>query len=322
MNKVKVKRVAGPFQNIPFENYIQSPIGLVPKDGGRKTRLIFHLSYPRSGGSVNAGIPVEYCKVQYPMFEDAVRLCIRAGKGCAIAKSDMSMAYRHLPLNRESWRWLIYKVYHPVTGKAWFFVEKNLCFGCSISCKIFQDFSDSVSFITSFVTGEPNVNYLDDYFFEALIKSMCNGQMSVFLDICNEIKFPVALEKTYWGTTLLTFLGLLLDTVNQVVCILVEKIQKVLNMVRFFINKKNQKVTVHQVQKLCRFLNFLCRCVIPGRAFLRHTYSLVSGNNLKPFHHVRVNNEVRLDLEMWNQFLLHPNIFCIPFMDMVELNAE
>ena len=45
MKEVQLKRVAGPFKEIPYEHYIQSPIGLVPKDSGTKTRLIFHLSY-------------------------------------------------------------------------------------------------------------------------------------------------------------------------------------------------------------------------------------------------------------------------------------
>ena len=44
MKEVKEKCYAGPYDNIPFEHFIQSPIGLVPKAGG-KTRLIFHLSY-------------------------------------------------------------------------------------------------------------------------------------------------------------------------------------------------------------------------------------------------------------------------------------
>ena len=47
MKEVKLKKYAGPFETIPYEYYIQSPIGLVPKDGGKNTRLIFHLSYPR-----------------------------------------------------------------------------------------------------------------------------------------------------------------------------------------------------------------------------------------------------------------------------------
>ena len=47
MKEVKEGRYAGPFESIPFDSYIQSPIGLVPKDGGKDTRLIFHLSYIR-----------------------------------------------------------------------------------------------------------------------------------------------------------------------------------------------------------------------------------------------------------------------------------
>ena len=63
MKEVQAKRYAGPFRDPPFEFFIQSPISLVPKDKGKKTRLIFHLSHPRrdrngkvATTSVNAGI--------------------------------------------------------------------------------------------------------------------------------------------------------------------------------------------------------------------------------------------------------------------------
>ena len=49
MKEVKLKRYAGPFKKPPFENFIHSPSGLVEKDGGKDTRLIFHLSYPKRG---------------------------------------------------------------------------------------------------------------------------------------------------------------------------------------------------------------------------------------------------------------------------------
>ena len=45
MKDVKQGRYAGPFDTILYNNYIQSPIGLVPKKGSDQTRLIFHLSY-------------------------------------------------------------------------------------------------------------------------------------------------------------------------------------------------------------------------------------------------------------------------------------
>ena len=80
MKEVKERRYAGPFETIPFDNYIQSPIGLVPKDNGTKTRLIFHLSFPRDpgkGSSVNGSTPKEFTSVSYPDFDDAVKLCIK-----------------------------------------------------------------------------------------------------------------------------------------------------------------------------------------------------------------------------------------------------
>ena len=42
MKEIKLGHVAGPYDDIPFDYFIQSPIGLVPKDNGLQTRLIFH----------------------------------------------------------------------------------------------------------------------------------------------------------------------------------------------------------------------------------------------------------------------------------------
>ena len=77
MKEVKNKRYAGPFSSIPFDTYMQSPIGLVPK-AGNKTRLIFHLSYLfKSGkGSVNSNTPEDICKVKYHYLDHAVQNCI------------------------------------------------------------------------------------------------------------------------------------------------------------------------------------------------------------------------------------------------------
>ena len=75
MKEVKAKRVAGPFNKVPFEHFAQSPIGLVPK-ANDQTRLIFHLSYNfKSDGlkSINHFIPKEKCMVKYRDLDYAVR---------------------------------------------------------------------------------------------------------------------------------------------------------------------------------------------------------------------------------------------------------
>lgn len=86
MKEVKLKQFAGPFDRPPFQHFIQSSLGLVPK-GEAGTRLIFHLSYPRGGDSVNSLTPKVMCTVSYKDLEHAIAMCLEAGKGCFVAKS-------------------------------------------------------------------------------------------------------------------------------------------------------------------------------------------------------------------------------------------
>ena len=72
---------------------------------------------------------------------------------------------------------------------------------------------------------------------------------------------------------------------------------------------------MNQLQKICGFLNFLGKCVIPGRAFTRRIYVYTSGDKLKPHHHIKINGEMRSDLQMWLTFLKHPSVYSRPFLD-------
>ena len=321
MKEVKDKRFAGPFklEELPFDNFIQSPIGLVPKDQGKKTRLIFHLSFPKTGDSVNSGIPKDLCKVQYSDFDQAVKRCLEEGINCRTAKSDMSMAFRNLPMSMESWPMLVLKAKHPESGIEYFFFDKCLSFGSSISCKHFQDFSDSVAHLVKYRTKKNVVNYLDDFFFAAMLAAICNWQVEQFLDICNLIKFPVSLEKTFWASTRLVFLGLLLDTEKQMVCIPWEKVERAKQLTQLFLSRK--KATVKEIQELCGYLNFLCKCVVPGRAFTMRLYSRVA-SNMKPHYHINITAEMKLDIGVWDKFLNRPDIFCRPFIDHLPLDAN
>ena len=318
MKEVELHRFAGPFNKPPFEHFIQSPIGLVLKDGGRETRLIFHLSHPRNKGmSVNANIPAEKCKVSYPDFNKAVHLCLKAGRFCFLGKADTRSAFRNLGISVKDFCLLLLKARSPFDGEYYWFVDKCLPFGSSISCYLFQEFSDSVAHIVKYKTGEDLVNYLDDYLFVALLKLLCNRQIEQFLHVCHMIRFPISIEKTYWGTTCMTFLGFLIDTINQTVSLPHEKIIKGQILIDGVLSNKSGKITIKQLQRITGFLNFLGRCIIPGRAFTRRLYAYLGGENtkLKPHHHIRLNREIRSDLELWNVFIRHPSVFCRPFLD-------
>ena len=324
MKEVELKRFAGPFKQIPFKNYIQSPISLVPKgEDGKDARLIFHLSYPRGRGiSVNQNTPPGKCKVIYPDFAKAIQLCLRAGKNCKIGKSDMRSTFRNLGILRLHWKYLVMKAESPIDGETYYFVDKCLPFGASISCAHFQEFSDDVAHIVRWRTQQDLVNYLDGYLFVALLKSWCDAQLQTFLDMCKEIWFLVSEEKMFWSDSVITFLGMLINSVNQIVSIPVEKIAKGKTLIENVLSKK--KLTLNQLQKICGFLNFLCRVVIPGRAFTRRLYRYTSGSHkLKPHHHLRINGEMRDDLRMWLRFLNDPSAYCRGFMDFDKTwNAE
>ena len=54
--EVALGHTAGPFTNPPFANLQVSPIGIVPKKHSDKFRTIFHLSFPKTGESINSFI--------------------------------------------------------------------------------------------------------------------------------------------------------------------------------------------------------------------------------------------------------------------------
>ena len=149
-----------------------------------------------------------------------------------------------------------------------------------------------------------------------IFRSKYNELVELFLDICKQINFPVSLEKTEWANSVMVFLGMLLNTVSQTISIPVDKVAKAMDLIMDILS--HRKTTVKKIQSLTGLLNFLCRCVVPGRAFTRCLYAHYSPSML-PHHHVRVNREMKNDLFVWLQFLNNPVVYCRPFIDFTEM---
>ena len=330
----------------------QSPIGLVLKKGSDQVRLIFHLSYDfkvdvtEDGRLLNHHTPKERSSVHYRDLDYAVKVYMRlkrlGGNRNPVfgGKTDVRSAFRLVPLKPHCWRWLIMKAEDPNTGKTQYFVDKCLPFGASISCAIFQQISNGLKFLIEYKAGVPDTvtNYLDDFLFLALSILACNNLIEQFLEMCKELGIPISLEKTEWGCELVIFLGILLDGRHYMLRIPLEKRQKAVNLLKFFLDKK--KATIKQLQELCRYLNFLCKAILPGRAFLRRMYSkyskiahfqLPSGRKVvkyqnKPFHHVRLDAEFKNDCRVWLEFLSEDNdlnnIVNRPMVDVLSTYAD
>ena len=276
------------------------------------------MTYPRSGQSVNSETPKEKCHVKYCEFDKAVKHCIEEGIGCSIARSDVSLVFRNLGILLKHWKFLLMKARSPLDGKWYYFVDRCLLFGASISCAHFQAVSNAIAFLVKTITSKKITNYLDDFLFAALLRLLCNDQVRACIWICEEINMPVNKEKTFWGTTRLTFLGLLLDTGKQLVCLPVKKVEHAKLLIEQVIDKK---ITLHNLQKLCGFLNFLFRAIMLGRAFTRRLYANTLGPKLKPHHHIKMTGEMRSDLRTWLAFLNKPQIYSRSFMDFGYYDA-
>ena len=162
---------------------------------------------------------------------------------------------------------------------------------------------------------------LDDFLFVAFLKWACDYQLETFLYVCKRINFPVNMDKTFWSSKQIVFLGFLLDLCKQMISVPLEKLTEGKNMITHILERKSKKLTVLELQKLTGFLNFLGCAIIPGRAFTRRLYAHL-GDNMKQHYHIRVSGEMRMDLQMWLKFLDHPSAFCRPFVDFSSESCE
>lgn len=305
---MREKRVSGPWKEIPEEfkdSYVQSPITLVPKgEGGLQTRLVFNLSYQFPGGSVNEGTRRDRCTVHYEDLDSAMKLILDVDEGKGplyFGKLDASSAFRRIPLNKNDSRWLIMKAENPTDKKIYYFADRTLCFGHSISCRIYQDFSVAVGYIHAHRTGEKANVYLDDVLVVAVLRNTCRYLMEEYQSLCDLIGLPLSPEKIEGPTPIIIFLGALLNGLDRTLGLPEGKIARAMGELSYVL--ENKKVTVHHMQRLTGLLNFFCRAIFPGRAFTRRMYAKFSGTHLRQHHHIRVDNELRKDCQIWKTFL-------------------
>lgn len=291
-------RIAGPFTQRPLPNLIVSPIGLVPKKSPGEFRMIHHLSYP-PGESVNDYIDPAICSVQYTSFDEAVHLVQDLGQGCKLFKADIKSAYRLIPIKPADFELLGFCY----NGK--FYFDKALPFGASISCITFERFSRFLEFsVKSNLTTAKLIHYLDDFLGGDKTSESCSQALKIFENTMSEFGVPLATEKTEGPTEILVFLGLELDSENMVVRIPILKIQEIVQKIKAMLS--HSKTTLKNVQSLIGSLNFCCRAIVIGRPFLRRLINSICGLS-KPYYHVRIKKEVRLDLAMWLLFLQNHN---------------
>ena len=143
---------------------------------------------------------------------------------------------------------------------------------------------------------------LDDFIFIGLPNSVsCLQDLSQFITLAEEpFYIPIKHEKTCFPSTLITVHGIELDTVKWEARLPSDKVQKLQSSIADIY--KCRYVTLQQLQSVIGLLNFACRVISPGRAFLRRLINLTIGIS-RPGHHIRLNAVARAGLAAWHYFI-------------------
>ena len=289
----EARRLLGPMERNRFPQVHISPFGVIPKSEPGKWRLIVDLSSP-CGNSVNDGINKEWCSLSYISVDDVAARIVSLGKGALMAKFDLKSAYRQIPVYPDD-RWLL-----GMEWKGQLYVDTALPFGLRSAPMIFNAVAEALAYVIRQKGVEGLDHYLDDFSIVSTPKSaVCGRNLQTALETCEEMGFPVAREKIEGPATIITLLGIILDSELMQLRLPPEKLKKLRELVARWRTRKS--CTKRELQSLAGHLNHACKVIRPGRRFLRGVFGLLSQFHRQD-HMIRLNAAFRADLEWWHVF--------------------
>ncbi len=205
--ELEVGRLVGPLKKALAPLLHISPIGLVPKaHQPDKWRMIVDLSFP-PGHSINEGISPELASMTYAKVDDAVQLIMQLGVRTQLVKLDLKNAYRIVPIHPQDHHLLAIEW----EGKT--YVDRALPFGLRSAPKIFSAVADMIAWALHCAGVQHQLHYLDDFLLLGAPDTEEGATvLSIALEVFRSLGIPVATHKTEGPATLITFLGILIDT--------------------------------------------------------------------------------------------------------------
>ena len=149
--------------------------------------------------------------------------------------------------------------------------------------------------------GAQLLHYLDDFLLDGSPgKDTCHEAMSRMLLVCDLLGIPVASKKLEGITTTLTFLGIVLDTSEQQLRLIPDKLEELAGLTRSRLFR--HKATTRELLLLIGELSFAAKVVPAGTLFLCHLID--HSTTVRKLHHdVSLNAEARADISWWDSFL-------------------
>ena len=290
-------RMVGPLCLAPHRSIHCSPIGLVPKGrGSGQWRMIVDLSYPE-GHSVNDGILPSLCTVDYSSVDRALQFITRLGRDTLLLKIDLKSAYRIVPLHPQD------QHLFGVTWDNWVYVDQALPFGLRSAPVIFTAVADAIGWALLEAGLHFHIHYLDDFLFFIPPATVHVPTLPLILHTLSRLGVPVATHKIEGPATIVTFLGIVVDTSRFELRLPGNKLDHMRSLVRPWRTRRSGR---HKdFESLLGHLSHAATVIRQGRIFLRHLFSILKAPCPSGFVHLDV--AARADLLWWEYFLVHWN---------------
>ena len=249
------------------------------------------------------------CSLKYITIEQVAKKAVLLGKGSLIAKIDIKSAYRLIlvaPADRH---------YLGMRWKGDTYVDAKLPFGLRSAPKIFNAVADALEWCIASEGVEVIYHYLDDFtVLGPLDSAQCSRNLGTFKTVCRELDITLASEKQAGPTTVIEFLGIIIDTFQQELRLPADKLEQLQHLTmewkvrihKQLLVKKRPSCTKEELESLLGIMHHACTVIPAGKAFIRQIISLVH-SAMQPYHHMRLNKDFLSDLTWWSVFARHWN---------------
>ena len=270
-----MRKIAG----LPPEGAHVQPLHAVVKPG-KATRVVFDLA--RNFNDFLPDNPFNMTTLQ-----DAVDLSMEAGPAAWYVKLDISACFLSFPIHPDDQKYF----YCEAGGDFYQFL--SMVFGRKDAPRVATLLLDVVSAIIT-DAGVPHVRYLDDFFIVATTKWRAWACAHVASRILVEFGLALSLKKVEGPSQRLEFLGIIIDSLQEVLAISEERQAELLGLLQAFSKRKASSVV--RLQSLLGKLAF-ATTVLPGaRPFLRRIIDTISG---RPCGQRKLGTEFKLEVRYW-----------------------
>ena len=130
---------------------------------------------------------------------------------------------------------------------------------------------------------------------------LCQSWLDILMTECARLGVPIASHKTEGPATVVTFLGILIDTGRGELRLPHNKLQRLKGRLDEWGDRKG--CTRKELESLIGLLNHACKVVRPGRSFLRRMIDPLHAVHFSKVP-IRLSQGFRADLAWWREFLV------------------